>query len=178
MKHTFFLAAIIFGLCNCSTPKYVIKKQSDINKLNLTNTTINYIPIEDNDLSKSSILDSAYYLITNKHYTILKKHIRSLEKSGINTSDLYLSKTLLFIVNQDYSSASSSLNKVNEIDFSLLKSLLSVDLICELSKNNKSNYNEILKKYQAILDNYPDNTSLKEIINIRLRSLLYNNNNY
>ena len=71
------LLIVVFGLCCCITPKYVTKKESEIIKSDLSNSLINYIPLPDNDLAHSKILDSTYYLITNKKYSKLNKYINT-----------------------------------------------------------------------------------------------------
>jgi hypothetical protein len=175
MKNIFLLLIFIFGLFFCTPPKYVTQRQSEIVKLDLDNSITNYMPIADDDLNRSKILNLSYNLIINKKYSKLDKYINSLETSGINSSDLYLSKTLLLITKKDYSNAVISLKKINNSDFVLLKSLLSIDLNYELAKINGSfDYNMFLKNYQDLIDSYPDDIALKKIIAIRLRYLRYN----
>jgi hypothetical protein len=172
---TGILLIMVIGLFYCTPPKYIVKKQSEIVKLDLNNSLINYIPLSDNDLGSSEILDSSYYLITNKRYSKLYKYINTLEKSGVKTSDLYLSKTLLLIANNDYSNAFKSLELINDSDYLLLNRLLSIDLNYEIEKiYGGLDYKQYLKNYQEIIDAYPNDSCLTKIVAIRLRYLRYN----
>lgn len=175
MRNGVLLIVIVLGLSFCTPPKYITKKQSEIVNLDLDNSIINYIPISDEDLIKSKILDSTYNLITFKKYSKLESYIGSLETSGISTSDFYLSKTLLNITTKNYSDAVISLRKIKDSDYILLKRLLSIDLNYEIVKNNGGyGYDQFLKGYQDLIDAYPDNVSLKKIVSIRLRYIRYN----
>lgn len=91
------IGVLLFALYNCTSPKYITQKQSEIAKLDLDQSITNFIPIADQDLSGSKILDSSYVLIVGKKLPRLDKYLHSLEKSGIHSSDLFLSKTLLAI---------------------------------------------------------------------------------
>jgi len=175
MKNIIILLSISLGFICCTAPKYITKKQSEINKLDLDNSITNYIPIADNDLEASTVLDSTYCLLTNKKYLKLEKYINQLESSGNNSSDFYLSKTLLQITNGDYPNAVKSVRLINETDYILLKRLLSIDMNNELAKTNGVfDYNGFLKRYQDLIDSFPENESLKKIVAIRLRYLRYN----
>jgi len=159
----------------CSPPKYIPMRQSKITMVDLDNSIVNYIPIDDYDLDKSKILDSTYGLIINKQLSKLSTYINSLEQSGINSSDLYLSKTLLLITKKDYTRAVQSIRKINDSDYPMLKQLLSIDINYEIAKiNGAKNYNGFLKDYQNLVDAFPDNVSLKKLVAIRLRYLRYN----
>lgn len=175
MKSVSILGVLIVALYSCASPKYITRKQSEIVKLNLDNSIINYIPLADHDLSGSKILDSSYVLIVGKKLPRLDKYLQSVEKTGINSSDLYLSKTLLAITLKDYIAAAQSLKQTNDTDYPLLKRLLSIDLNYEIAKTNGTfKYNGFLKSYQELIDSYPDDNSLKKIVAIRLRYLRYN----
>lgn len=175
MKNKIILVILALGLFCCTTPKYITKKQSEIVKLDLDNSITNYIPLADNDLKKSKILDSSYCLMANKKYSKLNKYINSLETSGNKSSDLYLSKTLLLIAKKDYINAANSLHLINNSDYILVRQLLSTDLSYEISKANKTvDYNALLKSYQDLIDSFPDDRPLKKIVAIRLRYLRYN----
>jgi hypothetical protein len=175
MKSKILLIILAFGLCYCTSPKYITKKQSEIIKLDLDNSVTNYIPISDNDLKESKILDSSYCLIESKRYSKLDRYIDFLEASGISSSDMYLSKTLLLITKKDYANAAKSIEKINDSDYLLLKRLLSIDLNYEITKTNGGfDYNSFLKCYQDIIDSFPDDSSLNKIVAIRLRYLRYN----
>lgn len=175
MKVKYLLLLLVVGLYQCTSPKYITKRQSEIVNLDLDHSITNYIPIADHDLIGSKILDSSYVLMVGKKYSRLDRYISSLELSDIHSSDLYLSKTLLLISRKEYLTATQSLSKVNDSDYSLLKRLLSIDLNYEIARTNGIfNYNKFLKSYQELVDTYPDDESLKKIVAIRLRYLRYN----
>jgi hypothetical protein len=175
MINKLFFLLLFLGLYSCTPPKYITKRQSEIVNLDLDNSITNYIPIADEDLNKSKILDSSYNLIIFKKYSELKSYLNSLEASGVSSSDFYLVKTLLLITQKEYSDAITSLRKINDSDYTLLKRLLSNDLIYEITRiKGQSNYDSFLKNYQDLIDSYPDNNSLKKIVAIRLRYLRYN----
>src|ERR1035437_6700311 len=117
MKNKILLLLMIFGLCYCTSPKYFARSQSEIIKLDLDKSITNYIPLADDDLNKSKILELTYNLIINKKYSKLDRYINSLEKKGISSSDLFLSKTILLITQNDYSAAIQSLRKINDSDY-------------------------------------------------------------
>jgi hypothetical protein len=175
MRIKILFLVLTVGLYYCTPPKYITQKQSEILKLDLDNSITNFIPLADDELIRSKVLDSSYNLIMNKKLSRLDRYLTSLESSGIVSSDLYLSKTLLCISQNKYMDAIHSLNKIGDSDFTFLKQLLSIDLTYEAAKiNGATDYNGFLKNYQALIDSYPDNTSLKKIIAIRLRYLRYN----
>lgn len=175
MKRNWLLLILVIGLWHCTTPKYIVQKQSEMVKLNLDQSITNYIPLEDGDLMESEILDSTYVLIAQKKFSKLGKYIQSLEKSGIRSSDLLLSNALLFISKREYDNAASWLEKIPDSDYPLLKDLLLIDMDYELTRVNGSfNYNHFLKSYQQLVDAYPDNTLVKKIVAIRLRYVRYN----
>lgn len=175
MKKKYLLFLLVVTLYNCISPKYITRKQSEIVMLDLDQSITNYIPIGDHELSRSKILDSSYVLIVGKKLPRLDKYLHSLEKSGIHSSDLYLSKTLLAITLKDYIAAAQSLKQTNDSDYPLLKQLLSIDLNYEIAKANGTfRYNVFLKSYQELVDLYPDDDSLKKIVAVRLRYLRYN----
>ena len=175
INYTILIFLILLGLIACSPSKYVIARQSELMKMNLDKSVTNYIPLSDEYLNKSKILDSAYNLIIWNKFSELKSYIKSMEASNITTSDLFLAKTLLLISKKKYADAMESLSKVKESDYVLLRRLLTIDLNYETTKSNEeSNYNELLKKYQDLIDANPDNVMLNKIVLIRMRYLRYN----
>jgi len=173
MRNKFLLVALAFGMCYCTSPKYIVKKQSEL--LDLNNSVVNYIPLSDRDVSSSTILDSTYRLLTSKKYAKLDRYLNSLETSGVHSPDFYLSKTLLYITNTDYQKAAGSLNQLGDADYELLKRLLAIDLKYELAKATGGfDYNLFLKSYQDLIDSSPNDSTLKKIAGIRLRYIRYN----
>lgn len=165
-----FLACLVLS---CSTPKYILKTTSDLASMDLENSGINYIPIKIEDLFKSRILDSTYYLISLKKYGALSKYIKTLEAN--NSSDRALSQTLLLISKKKYSQAAISLKEVEDKNYPLLKELLSTDMDYELSRTTgNQDYKSLLTRYQNVIDHFPDDIPLKKIVAIRLRYLRYN----
>ncbi len=175
MKKEIILILLAFLMFQCIQPKYIVKKQSEINLLDLNHATINYIPIADSDLINSKILDSTYCLIESKKYSRLYTYIHFLEGTGINSSEFQLAKTLHLITDKEYNQANQSVQLIEESDYKLLKRLLTIDLKYETARiNGGFNYNELLKSYQSVIDSFPNNLPLKKIVAIRLRYLRYN----
>lgn len=176
MSIKFLFLLIVLGLSSCVSPKYITIKESELIDLDLENSIVNYIPLSDKALQASPILDSTYSLIQKKRFSKLDSYIKKLEKSGVNTSDYYLSKTLFFIAVKDYFGANAYVEKINDSDYLLLKRLLSIDIFYEIEKVNGSfSYTAYLKKYQDLTDAFPQNESLKKLVAIRLRYLRYLN---
>ena len=114
MKQKYLLLLLFAAFYSCTSPKYITRKQSEMVRLDLDQSITNYIPIDDQELRDSKILDSAYVLIVDKKLPKLEKYLLSLENTGIHSSDLYLSKTLLAITRKDYMAASQSLNQIDD----------------------------------------------------------------
>ena len=176
MKNKILILTLVCTLVSgCVTPKYTIMKHSQIQSLDLDNSLINYIPLEDEMTTKSALLDSSYKLISAKKYMTLESYVNKLEQSGANSTDFYLAKTLWAITIQNYPVAQKNLNNVNGAEFRLLKRLLTIDLNYEIERQNGSfNYKAYLQKYQDLIDSYPENAVLRKIVAIRLRYLRYN----
>ncbi|MDT3739733.1 MAG: hypothetical protein RO257_09545 [Candidatus Kapabacteria bacterium] len=174
MKIRIFVLLLIFIFYNCTPPKYIVKRQTEIKLSELDNSIVNYIPILDSDLNKSEILHSSYNLIKNEEFSKLKNYLTELEESGTNSSDVFLSKTLLLITNKNYAEASVILKRINDNDFIVLKKLLTIDLEYETAKSRDiSDFSGFLAKYQKLIDEFPDNIMLKKIVAIRIRYLRY-----
>jgi hypothetical protein len=175
MKLKIILTIVVLGcFYGCITPKYTVIKHSQIEVPDLDNSLVNYIPLADELLDKSAVLDSSYKLIhANKFYT-LESYVYKLEKSGANSSDFYLAKTLYAITQLNYKLALQNLAMVNDDDYKLLKSLLTIDLNYEIERTDTGfNFNTYLKRYQNLIDTYPDSIVLRKIVAIRLRYLRY-----
>ena len=173
----YFLRFIVlaFGLQCCSAPKYIVKEQSGISEPDLESSTVNYIPIPDDELRKSVTLDSSVHLIGNKKYSKLDKYIHAKEVGGVVASDIFLSKALLLITRKEYPEAFQSLAKIDDSDYPMLRKLLTLDLNYEIARTHGSfDYKNLLKDYQSFIDAYPDDLLLKKIVSIRLRYLRYN----
>jgi hypothetical protein len=174
MKNKILFVLFAFVLFCCTPPKYIPKKQSELMVMNLDRSITNYIPIIDEDLNRSKILESTYNLIKLKQYAKLKSYINSLEKTGIHSSDFYLSRTLLLITQKNYSEAIIYAKKISDSDYISLKKLLLIDLSYEIAKDTEaSDYTEFLKEYQNLIDTYPDDDELKQIVSVRLRYIRY-----
>lgn len=176
MKKNYLILLILgFGLWSCTSPKYFVQKRSEISKMDLTKQLFNYIPLQDGDLAKSPILDSAFRLLNSYHYTKAKKYLTGLEKKGITSPDLLLSTTFLLISKKKYKLAALRIERVNDPDYFLIKKLLVIDLNYELARNEERvNYTSVLNDYQKLIDAYPEDDLLKKIVAIRLKYIRYN----
>ncbi len=176
MKNKIIISILVLGSFNsCITPKYYVLKQSQFQAMDLDKCAINYIPLEDETLAGSVILNSTYKLLTEKKYTTLEGYINKLKEAGANSSDFYLAQTLLAMTDQNYSAAQNSLKRVDDKENKLLKRLLTIDLNYETKHTEGSfNFKVYLKEYQDLIDSFPDNMALKKIVAIRLRYLRYN----
>lgn len=173
-KVVLFLLVVI-GCCSCITSKYNVVKESELAKVDVDNSTCLFVPIADQDLKTSSLLDSTCSLIRKRRFLKLERYINEQEKNGADASDVALSKTLFFLSVNDYVASYKFVDLINESDYPLLKELLLIDLFCEIEKSNGSyGYNVYLKRYQTLVDTYPDNEWLKKIISLRIRFLRYN----
>jgi len=175
MKIKIIMTITILGcFYSCTTSKYTIMKHSQIQSQDLDNSLVNYIPLEDELVEKSAVLDSSYKLISAKKYLTLDSYVTRLQESGANSSDFYLVKTLFDITQLNYSQAQKSLAKVNDNGCKLLKNLLTIDLNYEIERTESTfNYKAYLQRYQHLIDTYPDNNVLRKIVAIRLRYLRY-----
>ncbi len=176
MRNKFLVVLVAFGMSFCVAPKYVVQKQSELGKLSLNHSVVNYIPLADSDVNNSTILDSTYRLILAKKYSKLNVYLNTLGASGVHSPAFYLSKTLLYITYNDYPKAVVSLRQIGTEDYLLLKRLLAIDLEYELAKTGGGfDYTESLKGYQDLIDSYPGDSILKNIAGLRVRYLRYNN---
>ena len=176
MRNKLILLTLLCSiLYSCTSPKYVLLINSEIQSQNLDNSLINYIPLEDELIAKSALLNYSYKLISEGKYSTLEMYVNKLEESGANSTDFYLAKTFSAIANQNYSGALKSLDKVNGNEYTLLKRLLTIDLNYETERpEGNFNFKIYLRKYQDLIDSYPGNTILRKIVAIRLRYLRYN----
>ena len=143
--------------------------------MDLDKSELNYIPLEDEMLAKSAVLDSAYKLLSAKKYMTLEGYIKKLEESGANSSDFYLAQTFSAISSLNYPDAKLSLMNVDGKENRMLKMLLSIDLNYEIERTKAGlNFKTYLQKYQDLIDLFPDNLMLRKIVAIRLRYLRYN----
>lgn len=172
---TLLILFLSIGMYSCISPKYIVKRQSEIATLDLDQSVTNYIPIDDAYLHHSFILDSTCALIDKKEFSKLNSYLMTLQKEGISTSDYQLSQSLLLISRKEYREALNCLFKINESEYAMVKDLLTIDLNYEISRlNNVFDYTTFLKSYQDLIDKYPHNPSLRKIVGIRLRYLRYN----
>lgn len=174
MRNTIIIIGLILGLTSCTHTKYIVKSEKDLSQVNWENNILNYIPITDDDLNSSSLLDTTYRLIILKKYSKLNKYLSSPTIKS-NTSDFYLAKTLYLISKSEYQEAYVNLTNIDDNNYELIHDLLSIDLSYELTRlNGAENYNKFLKDYQALIDKYNDNELLKNIISLRTRYIRYN----
>ncbi len=172
MKRVVITLVLIFGLMSCTQTKYFVKSESALSHVDWNYNLLNYIPLMDNDLKNSVVLDSTYNLLYLKKYSKLNKYLSSVQSNG---PDIYLAKTLYHISKNEYQKAVYNLRMINGPDYMLVKELLFIDMSYELAKQYGSKeYNSFLQDYQALIDRYPENESLKKITALRTRYIRYN----
>ncbi len=174
MKSYIIYIGLIVLLISCSTPKYVVKSESDLKNVNLELNALNYIPLMDVELKESSILDSTYHLLKSKKYARLNKYLLSIET---DESDYFLAKTFYHVSKGEYKKAIDFLNMIEGNRYILIKKLLGIDLTYEIMRCNgycSTDFKKFLKDYQQLFDNYPDKKYLRKIIALRTRSVRYN----
>jgi hypothetical protein len=176
MKYKVLIYIIILGLFySCTTPKYYVLKNSQFANLDFDKILINYIPVADELVTESIILDSTYNLLTKKKYFALENFVKSINETETNSADLNLALTFSSISYLDYSNALISLNKINNPKYNPMKDLLNIDISYEIDRHNENfDYKKYLQKYQKLIDTYPEDIILKKIVAIRLRYLRYN----
>jgi hypothetical protein len=126
----------------------------------------------DKDLNSSSILDSTYNLLKLKKYSKLNNYLSSIQS---DSSDYYLAQTLYRISKTKYQEAETYLGKIDDKSYTLLKQLLFIDLSYEIARiNGSKDFKKFLQDYQSLIDKYPDNEQLKQIVLIRTRYIRYN----
>ncbi len=166
------IVIFIFVLTSCVQPKYFVKTERDLLKIDWNQNHLNYIPLSENYLNKSTVLNTTYNLISLKKLSKLKKYLSSVNE---RKSDFYLANALYYISILKYKEAANNLTNVESEKFKLIKDLLFIDLSYELAKQNGTkNFKYFIKKYQKVMDKYPDSKYLKNIIKLRIKYVRYN----
>ncbi len=168
-----FLLVIVTGMiiCSCTQSKYLVKSSSELTSLDFRTNVLNYIPVSDQDMRSSVVLDSTCSLIAARK---LSKAGRYLDNIKTGKSDYYLARTLYDISGDNYKGAAVSLRGIKDGDYPVLKQLLGIDLKYELARQNgRTFFNDILDDYQKLVDKYPDNKLLKDIVLVRIRYIRY-----
>ncbi len=172
MKKQFIFFSLLFGVLSCTQPKYLVKPENEILGIASEQNALKYIPLSDTDLDSSRILRKTCQFLSSKKLSGLKKYLSANEEQ---TPDYYLAETLYHISKNDYQGAFFSLQKVDENHYTLLRQLLFIDLNYELAKiNGVADYKRFLQDYQNLIDKYPDNEPLEEIVSTRVRYVRYN----
>lgn len=172
MKKRIIILGFIIGLISCTQQKYIVKSDTDLHWIDLKQNMLNYIPLMDKDLNSSSILDSTYNLLKLKKYSKLNNYLSSIQSES---PDYYLAQTLYRISKTKYQEAATYLGKIDDKSYILLKQLLFIDLSYEIAKiNGSKDFKKFLQDYQSLIDKYPDNEQLKQIVLIRTRYIRYN----
>lgn len=172
LKKLIFFVVLLIGFTGCVQTKYFVKMETALSKLDLDKSLVIYIPVADSDVFSSAILDSSYRLLQRKQFDHLSHYLKTLHSE---TSDYYLSKTLLYMAQTKYREASEYLHRIDDGQYQLTKQLLTIDLRYELSRTAGSNdFSLLLHEYQTLIDTYPNNESLRKIISLRIRYIRYN----
>ncbi len=171
IKKTVLLLGLIIGLSSCIQTKYFVLSEKELSQIDLEHNILNYIPLMNDDLKNSTILDTTYKLLAIQDFLRLKKYLSSIQPE---TPDLYLAKTLYHISKSEYQSAMVNLKLMDENHYMLIRELIFIDLNYELARaNNTVDYKKFLQDYQAFMDKYPDNEFIKKIVALRIRYVRY-----
>lgn len=174
IKIPVFLIPLLF-LYGCNSPKYIVATPSEISRTNIEKSLMNYIPLDEEYLTNSVILDSTYSLLKSQRYLRLENYLNHLEQSKATSSDFYLAKVFSAISYNNYPEALSVLSNITDSKYELIVRLLTIDMNYETERTSSNiNFSAYRKQYQKLLDSYPDNVLLKRIVGIRLRYLRYN----
>lgn len=172
MKKVITTLCLILGLISCTQTKYFVKSESELANVNWDKNVRNYIPLQDKYLERSPTLSTTYELLKSEKYSKLKKYLSTIQSQ---TSNYYLAQSLYHISKSEYKEASGFLRMINEHNYELVTDLLSIDVSYELAKKNGVfNYKKFLKDYQKLIDKYPENEQLKNIVALRTRYIRYN----
>ena len=133
---------------------------------------LNIIPLMDEDLKYSAILDTTYKLIRSRKFSKLRRHLSSVQSEA---PDFYLAKTLYHISKREYQNAIINLRLINDGYYTLIRDLLLIDLDYELTRlAGTRDFRRFLRDYQNLIDRYPDDEFLRKIIALRIRHIRYN----
>lgn len=172
MVKRIIILGFVIGFISCTQTKYIVKSNTDLHWIDLKENIINYIPLMDDDLNSSKILDSTYNLLNLKKYSKLNNYLSSIQSYS---PDYYLAQTLYLISKTKYKEAATYLGKIDDLSYPLLKQLLFIDLSYESARvNGSKDFKKFLQDYQSLIDKYPDNEQLKQIVLIRTRYIQYN----
>lgn len=172
MKKRIIILGVVIGFISCTQQKYIVKSDTDLHWIDLKQNILNYIPLMENDLNSSEILDSTYNLLKLKKYSKLNNYLSSIQSES---PDYYLAQTLYRISKTKYQEAAIYLGKIDDKSYPLLKQLLFIDLSYEIARiNGSKDFKKFLQDYQSLIDKYLDNEQLKQIVLIRTRYIRYN----
>lgn len=171
MRVFFIVFLLIVSVFSCAPTKYFVKSEADLTKVNWETNRLNYIPLKDVFLENSRVLDSTYTLITLRKFSKLKRYLSS---NSTMSSEVYLAWAFYYVAKAKYQKAYLSIEKVEDDKFDFVKQLLLIDLKYEFYlQNDENEYNNVLQKYQVLMDKYINNKFVKEIISMRSRYLRY-----
>ena len=117
-------------------------------------------------------MENTIQLIQDKKYKELDKFLDNVDTNDL---DLKFATGLFELFKKNYTNAILEFKKNNQSDLQYIADLLIVDCQYEiaLSTSYKINYQEFLKKYQTIIDNYELTDLYIEIINDRIKFIRY-----
>ena len=105
---------------------------------------------------------------------LLNKYLSS---KTTDSQDYYLARTIEFLSERgNYAyDALEYWKKLDSEQFPVLKDLMLIDIYTEIARKNEiKDYKKILQDYQALIDKYPENELLKNLVAIRIGYIRYN----
>ncbi|MCZ8353134.1 MAG: hypothetical protein O9340_00255 [Cyclobacteriaceae bacterium] len=172
MKRAIFILFFLSFSCVPTEYKYFVRTYNELQNINWERNILNYLPLSDDIVYESTVIRRTVSLLQTQSFSKLKVYLSQQQEKD---SDFYFAQTLYLMAKADYSNAWLSLEAVDKNKYEPIQSLISIDLTYELNKKRGFNdYVRILDSYQTLLDNYPNDNALRNIIALRTRYIRYN----
>jgi len=85
------ILGFVFVFFSSTQTKYIVKSDADLRRIDLKENMLNFIPLMEDDLNSSKILDSTYNLLNLRKYSKLNNYLSSIPSES---PDYYLAQTL------------------------------------------------------------------------------------
>ena len=168
MKKLLILLVVVLGITSCS-PRFFVRTESELKQMDLALEVRNYIPIADSLLLSSEILNKTYSMLQKEKFWSLNKYLSS---KTTDNQDYYLARTMA-LLSEGGIYAYEALEYWKKLDgeqYPVLKDLMLIDISTEIAQKQEiKNKDKFLSDYQALINKYPNNELLKQLVVIRMR---------